>query len=714
MASQLVVLGMHRSGTSLAARVVAHLGCHIGTDSELIPSNSANPQGYYEREDVIELNKALLQEQGADWIAPQSYASDSVSKKLDRAFSRKAGKVIRQLAESSPFAIKDPRLVITLNNWKKVLSDPVYLLCVRHPVEVAQSLLRRNGIPLPVGLALWHWYNCQMLEQTRGEARLVVHFNRLMESPQDELLRLRRGLTRRGIKLSNDLSGARELISAELYTQRLCSEALGCLSAEQQVLYEYLSARSLGTRSFSKANVEQLLNVHEQGRRLSAKYEALIEASSEQRRQFENGRDKLQEQLEEYRKRLEAAAEKFTTAQDRTERYQKQYESCLQELETTRGKLAAMQQSLANSLQRQESLQDAVTKKNAAEQRNQQLQARIEYQLEEVESLRSKLAVVNGKLHHSTEQEGTLREQVDHLRQRQQAYSDRESRSLQREQALRAQVQELKQRLLTYSDEKASSLQREQTLREQSEKLAKDLTALREKIDGLQEARLSDKRREESLRKRSAQSRAKAEGLLVDKQALKQTIAEQTASMDKLRSEKQAVLKEKNELKYKLEEQSEKLKQKQQEQRGQAEALQAAKASIARQAALISKIRAQRLEVEQSLKSVGEKRAGMIADLQARLGAEQQCRAQLKASKQALSQTIDQQRDKLSAERAKVGGLRQSLARAEARIERQQQLIEKLRTKVIKPVKPIKQAATKAANSTDFQETDHSRQGAIK
>ena len=59
------VLGMHRGGTSLAARAVHALGFHFGDN--LWGPREDNPTGFWEDRDVVELNEALLERDGLDW-----------------------------------------------------------------------------------------------------------------------------------------------------------------------------------------------------------------------------------------------------------------------------------------------------------------------------------------------------------------------------------------------------------------------------------------------------------------------------------------------------------------------------------------------------------------------------------------------------------------------------------------------------------------------
>src|ERR1700759_3666658 len=59
------ILGMHRSGTSAVARVLAASGAFAGTDDELLPPHPQdNPAGYWDRTVLVVDNKSFLNAQG--------------------------------------------------------------------------------------------------------------------------------------------------------------------------------------------------------------------------------------------------------------------------------------------------------------------------------------------------------------------------------------------------------------------------------------------------------------------------------------------------------------------------------------------------------------------------------------------------------------------------------------------------------------------------
>ena len=66
----IVVLGMHRSGTSMFAEIISRLGFYTGETEELLEPQEDNPKGFWERRDVVQLNDLILEEAGGSWFNP--------------------------------------------------------------------------------------------------------------------------------------------------------------------------------------------------------------------------------------------------------------------------------------------------------------------------------------------------------------------------------------------------------------------------------------------------------------------------------------------------------------------------------------------------------------------------------------------------------------------------------------------------------------------
>ena len=156
----LVVLGMHRGGTSAVAGMLQRLGVDFGP--RLMPANADNPAGYYEHNDVVNLHDRFLGRLGAAWddpfppafepsswseLAPApglpTYRQELLSI-LKRDFSGEDGRPPAPL-----WGLKDPRLCLLLPWWEPLWteldSEPRFILVLRGPEAVAASLGRRDG-----------------------------------------------------------------------------------------------------------------------------------------------------------------------------------------------------------------------------------------------------------------------------------------------------------------------------------------------------------------------------------------------------------------------------------------------------------------------------------------------------------------------------------------------------------------------------------------
>ncbi len=180
---QIIVLGMHRSGTSPLTRLLNMMGAYVGIEGTLKKANPENPKGFWERKDVLALNKEVLSVLGADWHKVATLDLAKMDENMRRSFKSKAVNILLNLEPHRPWVIKEPRMCLLFPLWREVLEVPVCVLIHRSPLQVAQSLRTRNGFPLRFGIALWEQYQRSALASTIGLPRLLVSHRQLMEQP---------------------------------------------------------------------------------------------------------------------------------------------------------------------------------------------------------------------------------------------------------------------------------------------------------------------------------------------------------------------------------------------------------------------------------------------------------------------------------------------------------------------------------------------------
>lgn len=171
----IVILGMHRSGTSAFAGILHLLGFDFGDD--LLEGNKFNQGGYWENRAIVRLNDRLLNYLGACWsdvqIAPYCLPD------LQKEFGSEARALLeRTFSGKKNWALKDPRLCLLMDFWREIFAQRNISLIhiVRDPLAVAHSLYRRDRFPIERGLLLWLSQNLNAEFFTRGYRRCFVNY----------------------------------------------------------------------------------------------------------------------------------------------------------------------------------------------------------------------------------------------------------------------------------------------------------------------------------------------------------------------------------------------------------------------------------------------------------------------------------------------------------------------------------------------------------
>jgi hypothetical protein len=210
-----IVLGMHRSGTSMLSGLLVE-GFKYDMGDDIMKPSFDNEKGFYENNDVVTQNDEFLLKQRASW------SSNLVGFNPDKALEQKAkgklkfkdGKQALQFLNKykfSPYLLKDPRLCITLPIWLNLVDEePAIVFTYRHPLEVAMSLKSRgeeyhrqkverkenttvhniDEITMEKGLLLWVTYNVRALQYSLGLCRVYTSNEAVYGDPQVELQRI--------------------------------------------------------------------------------------------------------------------------------------------------------------------------------------------------------------------------------------------------------------------------------------------------------------------------------------------------------------------------------------------------------------------------------------------------------------------------------------------------------------------------------------------
>jgi hypothetical protein len=223
-----VVLGMHRSGTSSAAGALVRLGA--AAPQHLIASNADNERGYWESPVILKLNDAILTAGGSDWKDWRKFDLNKIDALKANAFRARANEALAEEFGDVGFAvIKDPRMCRLMPFWGPVFADAKWsvraLLPIRSPLEVGQSLYCRDGLSPAYGCLLWLRHVLDAEVETRGMARAVLDWPQFLGDRRIALTRVSEQWGLMWPYLYEDaLAEVDEFVSADLRHQR-ASEA---------------------------------------------------------------------------------------------------------------------------------------------------------------------------------------------------------------------------------------------------------------------------------------------------------------------------------------------------------------------------------------------------------------------------------------------------------------------------------------------------------
>ncbi len=217
-----LVVGCHRSGTSLVTRSLLCLGAELGT--RLMPAGQDNPTGFWENQDAYVLHETTLRHMGHRWddVDPWGPALTQFADTPEgRRFSRAIEWLLRQETMRYPvFALKDSRISRLLPFYRPILAavgaEVSVVHVIRHPMAVAASLNKRNGMPIEQGLALWLEHNRRVRDDVDPAWKTVVaSYEEMMDLPHWSVSRIGAAL---GLEVSNAATErfVAEFLSADL------------------------------------------------------------------------------------------------------------------------------------------------------------------------------------------------------------------------------------------------------------------------------------------------------------------------------------------------------------------------------------------------------------------------------------------------------------------------------------------------------------------
>jgi len=184
------IAGMHRSGTSMVARLLNRCGVSLGPERELLPAAPDNPEGFWENRRFLAVNEVILTKLGGSWSKPPRFAPGWETSAAMAPLLSHARALAASFEPEGFWGWKDPVNSLTIPFWRRAVSDMAVVICVRDPRDVAASLSARHGCSEEVGLELWRRYAERLLGDRGTEPHVVTHYDAYFEDGVAELRRV--------------------------------------------------------------------------------------------------------------------------------------------------------------------------------------------------------------------------------------------------------------------------------------------------------------------------------------------------------------------------------------------------------------------------------------------------------------------------------------------------------------------------------------------
>lgn len=230
-----VVLGMHRSGTSSAAGTLVRLGG--AAPKHLLPPNVDNEKGYWESHVTMDLNDAILAAGGSDWKDWRKFEPGKINAlEADALQARAKAALADEFGDAGLAVMKDPRMCRLMPFWRPVFDEAQWsvraLLPIRSPLEVGWSLGRRDGLSPAYGCLLWLRYVLDAEAETRGMARAILDWPQFLGDSRKALAQANEQL---GVTWpywgESALADIDRFVSADLRRERASEADLGAHTA---------------------------------------------------------------------------------------------------------------------------------------------------------------------------------------------------------------------------------------------------------------------------------------------------------------------------------------------------------------------------------------------------------------------------------------------------------------------------------------------------
>jgi len=148
MKKLVLVLGMHRSGTSTLMGILNKMGLPIGDN--LMPPTNANPKGYFENMDFVHGNESILRNCNSSWDnVKKIFNSDVLMTSQNKSI---VNFLLEKYKNYEVFGVKDPRVCVLLPLYEKVCEEKnielIKIYTERDKNSVIKSITKRDGFSI--------------------------------------------------------------------------------------------------------------------------------------------------------------------------------------------------------------------------------------------------------------------------------------------------------------------------------------------------------------------------------------------------------------------------------------------------------------------------------------------------------------------------------------------------------------------------------------
>jgi hypothetical protein len=258
---------MHRSGTSALMGVLRALSIEMG--SNLMVPSPQNPKGYFELLDIVKLNDSILNNLHSSWDSPYALSENWWKGSELSEYRTEIFQVIKAHFEHSDIiSIKDPRLCRLLPLWSEIFEElkikPHFIIPLRNPLEIANSLKNRDGFSLEKSLLLWMIYMLDAEFFSRNYPRVFITYDSLLKDTSDTISNISRTLN---IEFPKSYQDAGEDIARFLdvdlkhHNQDIAVEDKILL--DEILNYYFLLSRFVGREEITEDELSEINNIRE-------------------------------------------------------------------------------------------------------------------------------------------------------------------------------------------------------------------------------------------------------------------------------------------------------------------------------------------------------------------------------------------------------------------------------------------------------------------